>query len=89
MPQLDPTWFASQLFWLAVTFVMIYVILAKMALPPLMEIIERRKQTVEGDISQAQTLKSQAEQAPRSLHQHNPNVQFNAKYRARDIMICS
>lgn len=63
MPQLDPTWFASQLFWLAVTFLALYAILARLVLPPLQEIIARRASTVEGDIAQAQVLKSQAEAA--------------------------
>jgi F-type H+-transporting ATPase subunit b len=63
MPQLDSTWFASQLFWLVITFATLYMILSRLVLPPLQEIIARRKQTIEGDIEQAQRLKSQAEQA--------------------------
>ena len=63
MPQLDPTWFASQLFWLAVAFVMLYVILSRFILPPLTGIMLARRQTVENDISKAQTLKTEAEQA--------------------------
>ena len=63
MPQLDPTWFASQLFWLAITFVALYFVLSRFVLPPLQEIMGRRASTVEGDISQAQSLKVQAEHA--------------------------
>ncbi len=63
MPQLDPTWFASQLFWLVVTFLALYTILSRLVLPPLLEVMARRASTVEGDISTAQSLKSQAEQA--------------------------
>ncbi len=63
MPQLDPTWFASQLFWLAVTFLTLYIVLARIILPPLMGIMTQRKETVEGDLATAQTLKSQAEEA--------------------------
>ncbi len=61
MPQLDPTWFASQLFWLLITFGVLYVILSKWMLPPLQEILTRRQQTREGDIGRAQSLKSEAE----------------------------
>ena len=63
MPQLDPTWFASQLFWLAITFIALYVILSRLVLPPLQEIIARRINTVDGDIATAQTMKSEAELA--------------------------
>ncbi len=63
MPQLDPTWFASQLFWLAITFLTLYVVLAYVILPPLMGIMIKRKETVENDLATAQTMKSQAEEA--------------------------
>lgn len=63
MPQLDPTWFASQLFWLAITFTALYVLLAYFILPPLQQVLERRKETVGHDLRMAQTLKSQAETA--------------------------
>lgn len=63
MPQLDPTWFASQLFWLAITFLTLYVLLARVILPPIMNIMAQRKGTVESDLVAAQTFKSQAEEA--------------------------
>jgi F-type H+-transporting ATPase subunit b len=63
MPQLDPTWFVSQLFWLAITFSVLYFVLARLILPPLQEVMARRAHTVEGDVAQAQDYKSQAEQA--------------------------
>jgi len=63
MPQLDPTWFASQLFWLTVSFVALYFILSRLVLPPLQEVILRRQQTRDHDLDRAQTLKSEAEEA--------------------------
>jgi F-type H+-transporting ATPase subunit b len=63
MPQLDPTWFASQLFWLAICFVALYFVLSRFVLPPLQEVMARRASTVEGDLSLAQSLKGQAEHA--------------------------
>jgi F-type H+-transporting ATPase subunit b len=63
MPQLDPTWFASQLFWLVITFSLLYVVLSRFMLPPLQAIIARRQETLDHDVNQAQTMKSQAELA--------------------------
>jgi F-type H+-transporting ATPase subunit b len=63
MPQLDPTWFASQLFWLAICFVALYAILSRLVLPPIQDILARRQQTMTSDIETAQSLKGQAEQA--------------------------
>ena len=82
MPQLDPTWFASQLFWLAITFAILYGILSRKVLPPLLEIIERRQQTKERDITEAQTFKSQAEQA---RHEYERALS-EARGRAQQLM---
>jgi len=83
MPQLDPTFFASQLFWLAITFVALYVVLSRFILPPLQEIIARRLQTVEGDISLAQSLKTQAEQARLDYER----TMADARNRAQALML--
>lgn len=63
MPQLDPTWFASQLFWLAVSVVFLYLMLSRAILPPLMRALELRQSTRENDLSRAQAFKTEAEKA--------------------------
>ena len=82
MPQLDPTWFASQLFWLAITFTMLYFVLSRLVLPPLMEVTARRQQTVEGDVAQAQSLKSEAELAKQDYEK----ALAEARGRAQQLM---
>ncbi len=61
MPQLDATYYASQLFWLAVTGVFLYVVLARVALPGVSAVIERRDGQVRSDLELAYKLKQQAE----------------------------
>ncbi|MDX2073397.1 MAG: hypothetical protein SFX19_03415 [Alphaproteobacteria bacterium] len=63
MPQLDPTWFASQLFWLAVCFTLLYVLLARVILPPLGRTIMRRSHTISSDFEAAESAKNLAERA--------------------------
>lgn len=82
MPQIDPTWFASQLFWLALTFTLLYVVLAKLVLPPLMDVLEGRKLQVASDVDHAQQCKSQAEQA-RSDYER---VMADARARSQKIL---
>ena len=82
MPQLDPTWFASQLFWLAITFAVLYFVLSKLVLPPLQEIVARRQQTVEGDVAQAQSLKSEADLAKQDYER----ALAEARGRAQSLM---
>ncbi len=42
LPQLKPENFAPQLFWLAITFFLLYLILSRVALPRIGEVIEER-----------------------------------------------
>jgi F-type H+-transporting ATPase subunit b len=62
-PPFNPQTFASQLVWLVITFVMLYVMLSKVALPRVGRIIENRQNRIEGDIAEAGKLKVQSDEA--------------------------
>jgi F-type H+-transporting ATPase subunit b len=59
MPQLDPTSFSPQLIWLAITFVVLFFLMAKVALPRVGAAIERRKGQIDGDLDRATKLKAE------------------------------
>jgi len=59
MPQLDPTSFSPQLIWLAITFVVLFFLMAKVALPRVGAAIERRKEQIDGDLDRATKLKAE------------------------------
>ena len=61
MPQLDPTSFATQIFWLVITFGVLYAILSRVALPRVADILAARRNKIDGDLDAAATLKSEAE----------------------------
>lgn len=63
LPQLDPTWWPSQLFWLAVTFSVLYWLMAGRFLPSLGGAIEERRDRIADDLDQASEFKRQAEDA--------------------------
>ena len=63
MPQLDITVFPTQLFWFALTFIALYLILWKVALPRVTEVRESRQVRIESDLEKAETLKMEAEAA--------------------------
>lgn len=61
LPQMDPTWFPSQIFWLAVTFLCLYAIFAKRILPALSTTIDNRREHVQNDLDAAEKLKEEAQ----------------------------
>jgi len=61
LPQLNPEWYLSQIFWLAVTFIVMHTVFRYKVLPDLSSVIERRREQIEGDLSAAQELKEEAE----------------------------
>lgn len=61
MPQLDPAGFLPQLFWLVVTFLVLYVLMKRLAVPQVGRAIEARQQQLDGDLGRAGELKAQAE----------------------------
>ena len=63
MPQLDVTWFPTQLVWLALTFIALYAVIALVAAPRISGVLEERKRRIDGDIERATALKTEAEAA--------------------------
>jgi F-type H+-transporting ATPase subunit b len=61
MPQLDSTTFLPQLFWLAVTFIALYVVMRRLAVPQIWRALEARRQRLDSDLGRAAALKAEAE----------------------------
>ena len=47
MPQFDPAFFPTQIFWLAVSFLALYYIMVRHALPRVSEVLETRRSHIE------------------------------------------
>lgn len=63
MPQLDPSTFGNQIFWLVVTLVVIYFVLTKIALPRIEAVLSERQGTITNDLAAAEELKQKAVEA--------------------------
>ena len=72
LPQFDPTWFASQIFWLAISFAVLYMIFAKKTLPDISGVIENRKNHIQSDLETAEKLTAEAD-AVQDAYQENLN----------------
>ncbi len=61
MPQFDPNVFATQLFWLVVTFTLLYIGITKLVLPRVTDVLEARQRRIDDDLEKAAALKQEAE----------------------------
>ena len=61
MPQLDPSSYASQLFWLALCFIPLYWLMASVVLPRISAVLKQREDVIESDLNAAKTMQEEAE----------------------------
>jgi F-type H+-transporting ATPase subunit b len=62
-PPFQSETFASQLFWLVITFAALYLLASRVLLPRVGGIIDARANKIEGDLSEAQRFKGEADAA--------------------------
>jgi len=63
LPQMNPEYFASQVFWLAITFGLLFVLLSRVTLPKIAGALAGRKTRIESDLAAAETAKRSASDA--------------------------
>lgn len=63
MPQLDFSTYLPQIFWLFVTFGVLYIAMAKIALPRIGEVIEERRDRIAADLDNAERLRGETDEA--------------------------
>jgi len=83
-PPLDASTFPSQLFWLAIFFAALYLLMSRWVLPKLAAIIATRKGQIDGDLARAQALKNETEAALKSYEKALADARANANDIARD-----
>ena len=61
MPQLDPEFWISQIFWLTITFGILYLVLSKFILPKISSNLELRKSKIQENIEAAEKQRESSE----------------------------
>jgi F-type H+-transporting ATPase subunit b len=78
-PPFDPSHFASNLFWLAVTFAVLFWLMSKIALPRVGEILEERAGTIGRDLDQAAEMQAKAEEMAQAYEKALAEARKNAQ----------
>ena len=63
LPQLDASKFAPQVIWLVISFVALYILMARGLLPKIAQVLEERQNRIDDNLGKAETLKAEAETA--------------------------
>ena len=61
MPQLNPEYWASQIFWLVIIFLSIYLLISKIFIPKIKSNIDMRESKIRKDLEEAKTFREEAE----------------------------
>ena len=81
MPQLNPEFWVSQIFWLTLVFGTLYVLLSKFILPKISNNLETRKSQIVENIEAAEKQREESDQKIRDYE----NIINEAKIEAKNI----
>ena len=81
MPQLNPEFWISQIFWLTLTFGILYIVLSKLILPKISANLELRKSQIQENIEAAE---KQRENSESKLKEYDEIIQ-KSKLEAKNI----
>ena len=81
LPQMDFGTFPSQIFWLVVGLVVLFLLMSKVALPRIASVLEERADAVADDLDKAEEFKRKAEEAEAAYEQ----ALIDARAKAQEI----
>jgi F-type H+-transporting ATPase subunit b len=79
MPQLDPEFWISQIFWLTITFGILYIVLSKLILPKISANLETRKSQILENIEAAESQRKDSEEKIKEYDKIINNSKIEAK----------
>ena len=81
MPQLDPEFWFSQIFWLVITFGILYLVLSKIILPKISDNLEARKSQVLENLELAEKQRNESESKLKEFD----NIILKSKIEAKNL----
>ena len=82
MPQLNPEFFISQLFWLAISFAFLFIFLWRISLPKISSVLEKRANKINEDIKIAKQYQAKTEEIQTNIN----NLLKKARLETTDLI---
>lgn len=82
LPQLDPTWYASQALWMLITFYATFWMMWKFVLPRMNAVLDERQRRLDDDMKKAESFKAEAE----NVLKEYKNAMASANERAKSLL---
>jgi len=79
LPQFDPSSFESQLVWLVITMLLLYVVISRMAIPRVGKVLEAREDHISANLDKAARDRQEAEDVNAQLQQVLNTARQNAR----------
>ena len=79
MPQLNPEFWVSQIFWLTIIFGSLYILLSKLILPKISNNLETRKSQIAENIEAAEKQRNESDQKLKDYEKVINNAKIEAK----------
>lgn len=77
-PPFNPEFYASQIFWLAITFGVFYLIISRVVAPRIGSILEDRQDRIARDLDEASRMKNEADEAIEAYEKELAEAKANA-----------
>ena len=87
MPQLNPEFFLSQLFWLVITFSFLIIFLWKISLPRINNVLKRRENKIDGDIESSKQLQTEADEIQNDIKKQLTNSKEKVNKLVKDSLV--
>jgi len=86
MPQLNPEFFVSQLFWLAVFFTFLFIFLWRVSLPRIAKVLENRQNIIDEHLSSAKELQEKAMEIEKKINDQINNAKLETDKKIKETI---
>lgn len=86
MPQLDPISYSSQMFWLLVSFLMLYSIVSFFIAPRIKKVLDKREDIIHTHVDKADEITNNAKKVMLEYQQAIEEAEKNSKYKKEQAL---